>query len=38
MFDKTKELFIVDLDTVMPGLVLFDFAYLIRFGANGLCF
>ena len=36
MFDsQTKEpLCIVDLDTVMPGLVLFDFGDSIRFGAN----
>jgi len=36
MFDsETKEpLCIVDLDTVMPGLVLFDFGDSIRFGAN----
>lgn len=36
LFDKTtkESLCIVDLDTVMPGLSLYDFGDAIRFGAN----
>jgi len=36
MFDKTtnKPLCVVDLDTVMPGLSVYDFGDAIRFGAN----
>ncbi|MBQ6898353.1 MAG: phosphotransferase [Clostridia bacterium] len=36
LFDKTTEepICIVDLDTVMPGLSLYDFGDAIRFGAN----
>ena len=36
LFDKTtnKKLCVIDLDTVMPGLVGFDFGDAIRFGAN----
>ena len=35
MDDKTGEgICIIDLDTVMPGLVLYDFGDSIRFGAN----
>ena len=36
LFDKTtlNHLAVIDLDTVMPGLVAFDFGDAIRFGAN----
>ena len=36
LFDKNTEkaLCIIDLDTVMPGLSIFDFGDAIRFGAN----
>ena len=36
MFDanSTKAICVIDLDTVMPGLALYDFGDSIRFGAN----
>ena len=39
LFDKNtnKSLCVIDLDTVMPGLALYDFGDSIRFGANTAC-
>lgn len=36
LFDRTsrKAVCVVDLDTVMPGLSVYDFGDSIRFGAN----